>query len=70
VKGQRGSFYKRSMAWLGERVRAIIGGIEQHWVPRESASWGTVAASFGDDGDDSMSGVVGRWCGVQWGIAA
>jgi hypothetical protein len=31
-------------------VRTIIGSIEQHGVPKESASWGGGA----------------RWCGVQW----
>jgi hypothetical protein len=44
-------------------VRAIIGGIEQHRLPRESASWRTAAATFGGDGGDSISGDVGR-CAV------
>jgi hypothetical protein len=30
-------------------VRAIIGGIEQHRVSRESMSWGIVAATFGSE---------------------
>jgi hypothetical protein len=57
------------MARLGERVRAIIGGIEQHRVPRESASWGTAAAAAfgGEVTARAASWGGGAWCSVQWG---